>query len=154
MNAKTFTFSVVIPTHKRSVLLARALSSLKSQAGASAVELIIISDVIDSLTDEVCNSLLGTDDIYIRRNGVAGPFDSRNLGLSIASGQYILFLDDDDAWHTDFLVHFHQCISLHPQQPMYFDCSVVKESRTSCNPLFISESFLNLADSSTKYNFD
>jgi len=144
MNVKTFTFSVVIPTHKRSVLLARALRSIKSQTGASAVELIVISDVIDSPTDEVCNSLLSTDDIYIRRNGVAGPSDSRNLGLSIASGQYILFLDDDDAWHPDFLVHLHQGISLHPQQPMYFDCSVVKESRNSGNPLFISESFLNL----------
>lgn len=144
MKFRNFIFSVIIPTHKRSVLLSRALQSVKSQSQERDLEIIVVSDVIDSSTDSVCNFYLGIDDIYIRRNGVAGPSDSRNLGKSLASGHYILFLDDDDAWHPDFLKNLYEGIRMHPNHSLYFDCSVVKEIRGSSEPRFISESVLNL----------
>ena len=144
MVVKNIIFSVIIPTHKRSVLLSRALQSVKSQSQERDLEVIVVSDVIDSSTDAVCNFCLGVDDIYIRRNGVAGPSESRNLGKSLASGHYILFLDDDDAWHPHFLQNLYEGIRLHPNHSLYFDCSVAKETRSSREPLFISESVLNL----------
>jgi len=150
MVVRNIIFSVIIPTHKRSVLLSRALQSVKSQSQERDLEVIVVSDVIDSSTDAVCNVCLGVDDIYIRRNGVAGPSGSRNLGKSLASGHYILFLDDDDAWHPDFLKNLYEGIRSYPNHSMYFDCSVVKETRGSGEPQFISESVLNLQNTLTE----
>ena len=99
MNKPPF-FSVIVPTHTRAILLRRALESIKSQACPVDVEVIVISDASDRATDEVCAELLGKSDMYIRRNGEKGPSASRNLGLSLAKGNYILFLDDDDAWRA------------------------------------------------------
>lgn len=149
MRLRKIIFSIVIPTHKRSVLLARALQSIKAQSQESDIEIIVVSDLIDSPTDSVCNFYLGSDDIYIRRNGVVGPSDSRNLGKSLASGQYILFLDDDDAWHPDFLKNLYEGIGSHPNHSLYFNCSVVKETRGPSEPLFISESVLDLQNTLT-----
>lgn len=150
MHFNNIIFTVVIPTHKRSILLARALKSVKAQSQENDIEVIVVSDVIDSLTDSVCNLYLGADDIYMRRNGMAGPSESRNLGKSLASGHYILFLDDDDAWHPEFLKNLKQGIRSHPNRTLYFNCSIVKETRGSGEPQFISESVLGLQNTLTE----
>ena len=136
-------FSVIIPTHLRSNLLRRALESIKAQEQDDLIEVVVISDVIDLPTDLVCNSVLGPNDIYIRRNGISGPSQSRNLGLSVSSGQYVLFLDDDDAWHLGFIRSLSEFISSKLVGPLYFNCSVVKESRRAEGVQVLSEVFLN-----------
>jgi glycosyltransferase involved in cell wall biosynthesis len=137
-------FSVIVPTHLRPRLLHRALESIKAQVADVPVEVIVVSDAIDPATEGVCNTLLGASDIYLRRNGLRGPSESRNVGMSLASGQYILFLDDDDAWHPNFIEQLWEAIHLNPAQCLYVNCSVVKESRRSSEPEFLSETFLNL----------
>ena len=137
-------FSLIIPTHKRPRLLTRALTSIERQSVSA--EVIVVSDVVDRETDHVCSALLEQRDIYIRRNGLPGPSASRNLALSVASGRYVLFLDDDDALHAGALdaliAHplFHQGVSV------YFNCSIVKERRPAGGDVeFISEEELDLA---------
>jgi len=144
-------FSVIIPTHNRSILLERALLSVKAQSVNIAIEVIVVSDSCDLETDLICNKYLEKSDIFIRRNGTSGPAHSRNLGLKISSGQYILFLDDDDAWHPGFLDLLSDAVIINPNQILYFNCSVVKESRFGGVPNFISESFLNLETSLNNY---
>jgi cellulose synthase/poly-beta-1,6-N-acetylglucosamine synthase-like glycosyltransferase len=46
--------SLIVPTHLRPQLLSRALASVNAQAGRDQIEVIVVSDVIDSATDEVC----------------------------------------------------------------------------------------------------
>lgn len=137
-------FSVIVPTHLRPRLLQRALESIKAQVADVPVEVIVVSDAIDPATETICNTLLSPNDIYLRRNGVRGPSESRNLGLSLTSGQYVLFLDDDDAWHPNFIGQLWEAIHSNPEQCLYVNCSVVKESRSSPEPEFLSEAFLNL----------
>lgn len=142
---KTPYFTVIIPTHKRSLLLHRALTSIKAQNLPAPLEIIVISDAADSATDQVCHVLLSEEDKYIRRNGPAGPSESRNLGLSLAKGQHILFLDDDDAWHPGLLEHLYGHQELAQGNPVYFNCSVVTESRLPEGPQQISEHALDLS---------
>jgi tetratricopeptide (TPR) repeat protein len=122
-------FSVIIPTHRRANLLERALASISQQTLNNHHEIIVISDCQDAETEEVCRQWLKSSDTYVRRSGVAGPSLSRNLGIQMARGEVVLFLDDDDAWHPELLASLKDCDALRQGQPVYFNCSIVKESR-------------------------
>lgn len=131
--------SIIIPTHKRPVLLERALTSIKSQPSPWRYEIIVVADQADPATDEVCQRLLGPDDMQIRRNGAPGPSASRNLGIDVSSGRYIMFLDDDDAWQPGLLASMESVQAIREGQFVYLDCLVVKESRAELPPTFVSE---------------
>ena len=141
--------SLIVPTHRRPELLRRALQSIKSQPQSEHIEVLVVSDVIDNDTDKVCAELLTADDVYIRRNGSLGPSESRNMAAAIASGRYIMFLDDDDAWHTDCVTEFFANEVIRQGAFVYFNCSVVQERRGPDGPEKISEVALNLAGSFT-----
>jgi len=142
--------SLIVPTHKRAKLLHRALASVKAQATEVSVEIIVVSDTKDNSTDQVCHELLSNEDYYIRRNGLPGPSVSRNLGLSLAQGRYIMFLDDDDAWHPGLLKNLSDSLEVKQGLPVYFDCSVVTESRLTEGPVFLSEITLKQAGKLTE----
>jgi glycosyltransferase involved in cell wall biosynthesis len=139
-------FSVLIPTHRRPVLLARALQSIKQQVSSARHEIIVVSDCIDEKTDQTCHTWLGSTDTYIRRSGPPGPSASRNLALKMAKGRFILFLDDDDAWHPNFLEQLNRCETLKQGSPIYFNCSVLKESRGLQEPVLLSETLVSNQD--------
>ena len=84
--------SVIIPTHSRPHLLPRAVES--AYAAGSNVEVIVVDDASTDETAEVCRSLKNVRYVRLEHNqGVAG---ARNAGMSVASGEYIALLDDDD----------------------------------------------------------
>jgi glycosyltransferase involved in cell wall biosynthesis len=138
--------SLIIPTHNRSRLLERALRSVNLQNFRNEIEIIVISDQSDLLTDQVCNSLLGKNDIYVRRNGIAGPSASRNLGLQIAKGSRVMFLDDDDAWDKQFMEKLINIEENHVFTSAYFNCIVSKESRMVDHEINHGEMLLDLKD--------
>jgi GalNAc5-diNAcBac-PP-undecaprenol beta-1,3-glucosyltransferase len=145
MSAPPF-FSVIVPTHKRAMLLCRALESIRSQVSPVPVEIIVVSDTIDPATDAACAEWLRESDIYVRRNGRPGPSESRNLALTLAKGQTILFLDDDDAWHPRFLEMLYEQPAVRQGLPVYFNCSIVDERRFEDRTETISESNVDLAN--------
>jgi hypothetical protein len=84
--------SVIIPTHERPHLLARAVAS--ARAAGTDVEVIVIDDASTDETAAVCRDLPGINYLRVERNqGVAG---ARNIGIMVSTGKYIAFLDDDD----------------------------------------------------------
>jgi GalNAc5-diNAcBac-PP-undecaprenol beta-1,3-glucosyltransferase len=137
-------FSVIVPTHKRAGLLHRALQSIRAQVVEALFEVIVIADVTDPETDAVCAAVLTPADTYVRRSGKPGPSASRNLALSLAKGAYVLFLDDDDAWHPNCLAQLLDQEPVRRGQTVYFNCSVVTERRPAGIPEFISEAEVNL----------
>ena len=92
--------SVIIPTHNRPQLLQRAIKSVVSQT-YQGIELIVIDDASQ---DKIklpsnYNSLL---DVQIIRNDKSlGPSVARNIGIDVAKGEYISFLDDDDEYFPE-----------------------------------------------------
>lgn len=84
--------SVIITTHSRPHLLARAVDSAR-QAGTD-LEVVVVDDASTDETAEVCRSLSGINYVRVERNRqVAG---ARNIGILNSRGDYITFLDDDD----------------------------------------------------------
>ena len=131
--------------------LKRTLTSIKAQSPAIKTEVIVISDVADTQTDKVCLELLGKEDIYIRRNGSCGPSASRNLGLRIAQGRYILFLDDDDTWHDGFLEKLHARPEIQQGLPVYFDTTHAEERRPEGGPELLAETIGESSRSLERY---
>jgi glycosyltransferase involved in cell wall biosynthesis len=127
-------FTVIVPTHLRASLLFRALKSIKQQDlfqvhPARSVQVIVVSDVIDVATDSVCSQVLEYHDTYLRRSGQAGPAQSRNAALQLAAGQFILFLDDDDALQPGWLMAVLNAKALFDGSPVYGNCTVITERR-------------------------
>jgi glycosyltransferase involved in cell wall biosynthesis len=92
--------SVVIPTHNRAALLARAITSVLAQT-YTALEVLVVDD---ASTDHTRQVVMQFDDprlLYIRHERNRGGAATRNTGIDAASGEYIAFLDDDDEWEPD-----------------------------------------------------
>jgi glycosyltransferase involved in cell wall biosynthesis len=88
--------SVIIPTYNRCESLERTLHAIRTQTlPAEHFELVIVSDGSNDGTDEmVANWAPHQQIVYLRQNN-SGPSVARNLGISCAHGELLVFLDDD-----------------------------------------------------------
>jgi glycosyltransferase involved in cell wall biosynthesis len=94
--------SVIIPTYNRAKTLPRAVETVLNQT-ISCLEIIIIDDGSTDNTADVVKRF-GDDRIkYIRLDHNKGAPGARNVGLSVAKGEFIAFQDSDDEWHLDKL---------------------------------------------------
>jgi glycosyltransferase involved in cell wall biosynthesis len=91
------TVSVVIPTHNRAALLARAIRSVQGQT-YPYLEIIIVDDASIDNTRELVESLDDKRIRYLRHETNLGGSAARNTGIHAATGEVIAFLDDDDEW--------------------------------------------------------
>jgi glycosyltransferase involved in cell wall biosynthesis len=92
--------SVVIPTYNRETYLEKAIYSVANQTYAN-IEIIIIDDGSTvNYAESIC-SKFDNCKYYYKSNG--GLSSARNFGISVARGDYISFLDDDDFWKLDKL---------------------------------------------------
>lgn len=118
-------FSVIVATHRRPQLLARALDSLLTQS-YPCHQILVISDVADEATWRVCSERLRAHDRFLERGGPSGPAPSRNLGIDLADGDYVLFLDDDDIFRPAFLEHLAAQIARQPAPAIFYtNCEVI-----------------------------
>lgn len=92
-------FSVVIPTCGRPQLLKEAVQSVILQS-LPPDEIIIVGE-LKHIDDEVFK--LDKKVRFARALPNIGVSQARNIGICLASGDYIAFLDDDDTWDKDYL---------------------------------------------------
>jgi len=121
-------FSIIITTHQRPKLLARALASVRANR-FNDHEMVVVADTLDAETMHVAAKVLQEQDTFIKRTGKAGPALSRNQGLACARGRYVIFLDDDDAFLPDYLELAHQATLAQPGRVIYTNYRVVQEDR-------------------------
>ncbi|MBW2732267.1 MAG: glycosyltransferase family 2 protein [Deltaproteobacteria bacterium] len=87
--------SVVIPTYNRCKSLERALRSVFSQTRA-AEEIIVVDDGSTDDTAKMMRELFPL--ARYRHQANAGVSAARNRGIESAKGDWVAFLDSDDAW--------------------------------------------------------
>lgn len=121
MNNTPF-FSIIIPTRNRPELFEKALNSVFAQDFA-AREIIVINDGSDEamqlqyerIINQHANGLHYVS--LVRRDNGHGQSYAMNFGASIASGDYLAFLDDDDLWtDPEHLSRAHREISEQAKQ--------------------------------------
>ncbi len=84
----------IVPTYKRPETLLRCLTSIKTFIYVD-IEIIVIDDSMDG---EGSAAAVSVGAKYIRKSKAdrRGPGASRNMGLSLAKGDFVVFIDDDD----------------------------------------------------------
>ncbi|MDR0548099.1 MAG: glycosyltransferase family 2 protein [Deltaproteobacteria bacterium] len=90
--------SVIVPTYNRAYCLNRALNSVLSQEGGIKFELIVVDDGSTDETPKLLEPLAKEGRIEVLTQANRGVAAARNLGLSVAKGEWVAFLDSDDEW--------------------------------------------------------
>ncbi len=100
----TPTFSVIIPTYNRPRHLSGCLRALTQQSyPRQQFEVIVVDDGGPEPLDKVIDTYRGRLTLTLLRQGNAGPATARNMGASVARGEYLAFTDDDCRPHGNWL---------------------------------------------------
>ncbi len=122
-------FSIIIPVFNRSHLIKETIQSLLNQT-YNSFECIIVDDGSDDKTKQVVKNTIKNDSRFIfieRHRDPKGAPTCRNIGIDIASNDYLIFLDSDDLLTTYSLEQRSRLISEYPG----FDCYVF-----NCAPFY------------------
>ena len=92
---------MVIPAYNAAQTIGNAIESCLQQS-YEAHEIIVVDDASTDETEEVVKQHDGNVR-YIKLLKNTGSATARNKGMSIATGDYIAFLDADDIWHENKL---------------------------------------------------
>lgn len=89
-------YSVIIPVYNSKKTIKRCIESITSQ-DRDDVEIIIINDGSTDDSESLCKALQTEhyNIIYIHKEN-GGVSSARNLGISVAKGKYVMFVDSDD----------------------------------------------------------
>jgi succinoglycan biosynthesis protein ExoO len=93
------TVSVVVPAYNAASSIERAVRSVLGQSHKN-LELIVVDDCSSDATAAVALGAGGGDERMrlVSTEENRGPSHARNLGISLASGTWVTFLDADDAY--------------------------------------------------------
>ena len=93
---ETKKISVIVPVYNSINCLERCVRSLCAQTYEN-LEILLIDDGSTDGTGELCERIASEDArIFVRHKENGGASSARNAGLSLASGDYIGFVDSDD----------------------------------------------------------
>ena len=116
--------SVIVPIYKVENYMEECIHSILGQKYAH-FELILVDDGSPDNCGKMCDEFKEKDSriqVIHKENG--GLSSARNAGLEIAKGEYIAFVDSDDAVHEDYLLDMVTLARKH--QADIVCCSFVK----------------------------
>jgi len=117
--------SVIIPVYKGERFIAEAIESVEKQS-YKPYEIIVVYkphkkiNVNDGSTDstlEIINKYGSVKCIYQHNSGLSAAL---NQGLALATGDYFAFLDADDIWVGDKLIHQIEAFRSNPELDIVF----------------------------------
>lgn len=100
--------SVVIPSHNRALLLARALDSVLAQTEPPE-ECLVVDDGSSDDTEALVRSAY--PQVTYLKQPHRGVSAARNAGIAQARGDWVAFLDSDDYWMPDKLLHQRRAVA-------------------------------------------
>lgn len=92
--------SIIVPCYNTSKYINKCLDSLINQT-LKNIEIILINDGSTDDTDKIIKSYKDKRIVYINKNN-EGIGKTRNLGIELAKGEYLSFIDSDDYVSLDF----------------------------------------------------
>lgn len=132
--------TIIVPVFNAEQYLNKCLTSLQDQT-YSNIEVLMINDGSEDCSEKICQSFSEKDKrfkYFYQEN--AGVSSARNLGLKLASGEYIGFCDSDDWVDRDMyellLVLIEEAKADVSICSFYWDTEAVKDKPYCCNQKF------------------
>ena len=95
--------SIIVPVYNTAKQLRRCLDSIVPQLN-NKVEVILVNDgSTDNSKDIICDYIDHYNQFRLYDKPNEGVSASRNIGLKVASGKYVTFLDSDDYVEPDYM---------------------------------------------------
>lgn len=140
-------FSIIIPAYNAGKTLGRCLDSLKAQTYMD-FEVIVVDDGSSDETVKVAERYLTSLDLKIINGPHSGVSSARNRGIDLSQGDWVTFLDADDALPNEALFEIDSTIRKYDIREILRAsiCTVTQDGRTRK-----SHSFCDLP---TKYGRD
>ena len=91
--------SIIMPAFNAERFIEASISSVLRQT-LTDFELIIVNDGSTDSTDDIIRRFERLDNRIkkISLTSSGGPANARNIGINIATGEYVAFIDSDDKW--------------------------------------------------------
>lgn len=105
--------SVIVRTCDRPEVLRETLISLRAQTYPN-LEIVVVEDGKDCARQMIKEEFSDLNIIYQATGEKVGRCKTGNLGLSLASGEYMNFLDDDDVFYADHIETLVMALQNHP----------------------------------------
>ncbi|QDG53421.1 glycosyltransferase family 2 protein [Persicimonas caeni] len=110
--------SIILPTYNRAYVLWRAIQSVLAQT-EPRWELLVVDDGSTDCTQRLLEEFRDPRITSIRTEN-AGPSAARNAGLDRAAGDYVAYLDSDNAWRDSFLERVLSATRAHPDDVLWY----------------------------------
>lgn len=95
--------SIIVPVYNSEKYLNRCIDSILSQT-YSDFEMIIVDDGSTDNSLAICNEYANKDKrVKVIHKANGGQAEARNVGIDVAKGDYLCFVDSDDWIHTQML---------------------------------------------------
>ncbi len=111
-------FSVIIAAYNAGQTIARALDSVLSQS-FPAHEIIVVDDASTDDTFAIIRARYPGVKVIQKLDNYGGSV-ARNTGMEAATGNYIAFLDADDAWHRHKLMLIKTILESNPGINLFY----------------------------------
>lgn len=133
--------SVIIATYKRTDSLEKAINSVKNQKYKN-IELIVVDDNIDNCDSfEIVSRF---SNLKYHHEGInKGGAAARNIGIRMATGDFVAFLDDDDLYFDDKIGFLVEKSFVYPLYDAYFGATVKSNENSESS---VEESKLGICE--------
>ena len=122
MSRNDIQFSIIIPAYNASSCIKDTLDSVKNQTYKN-YEVLITNDGSTDNTEEILKSYKKSNPEfplnYVNQKN-SGVSSARNSSISMANGNYIAFLDQDDWWFPDKLEKIAGFINSNPEADVLY----------------------------------
>ena len=111
--------SIVVRTHKRKDVLRRTLQSLRHQAYEN-FEVVVVEDGENTAQAMIEQEFSDLPIRYYSTGTPVGRGRAGNIGIEMAKGEYVSFLDDDDFYYPDYITSHLSVFEQHPTAGLVF----------------------------------
>ncbi len=137
--------SVIIPTYNRASFLREAMASVLAQDvlrrphSPADIEVLVVDDGSADATREVALSFGAI--VRYQRLPHRGVSAARNVGLRLARGEYIAFLDSDDLWQKEKLAVQLSFLRAFPEAMVCYTDEIWMKNGLRLNPQLKHQKF-------------
>lgn len=117
-------FSLIVPVYNRKNTITRCIVSILKQK-CQDYEVIIIDDGSFDGTEKICEKFSRAyEKIQVWHQNNQGVSVARNIGIGKASGEYVVFIDSDDAISSNYLSDIKEAYEKYGDEVIY--CTSMK----------------------------